>query len=97
MKRILITGGSSYLGQHLVPTISLQSNVFYTYFSHDPLNLPGGQLLDLRDGKMVRQVVDRLQPDVIIHTAVYFGGQYDLVPFAIPFQRFAHNRFTGAT
>ena len=40
MSRILITGGSSYLGQHLVPLAMAEHEVFYTFYNRDPLNLP---------------------------------------------------------
>lgn len=73
MTRLLITGGSSYLGQHLVPLARRQLEagdaLIYTYFSNDPLQEPEGQQLDLRDGRAVHSLVDRFRPDVIIHTA----------------------------
>ena len=72
--RLLITGGSSYLGEHLVP-LALQhaarqeAEVIYTYYSRDPLALPQGERLDVRDEAAVRSLVRRFQPDAIIHTA----------------------------
>ena len=69
MTRILITGGSSYLGQHLVPKAIEQHSCLYTFFSHDPLGLPGGTWLDVRDGKSVDQLVNEFRPEAIIHTA----------------------------
>jgi dTDP-4-dehydrorhamnose reductase len=71
--RLLITGGSSYLGQHLVPLARQHAGehgaVLYTYFHHDPLQGKDGRLLDVRDGKAVRQLVTGFRPDVIIHLA----------------------------
>ncbi len=69
MTRLLVTGGSSYLGQHLVPAASEQGAVHYTYFQHDPLGLPGGRRLDLRDDGAVRSLIQALQPEVVIHLA----------------------------
>ena len=69
MGGILITGGSSYLGQHLVPLASAQSETFYTYFENDPLQRPGGYQLDLRDAAAVLELVSVLKPKAIIHTA----------------------------
>ncbi|MDT8306915.1 MAG: SDR family oxidoreductase [Anaerolineae bacterium] len=73
MTRLLITGGSSYLGQHLVPLgrqqLGARDALLYTYFSHDPLQGPGGGQLDLRDEKATRTLVDDFSPSVIIHTA----------------------------
>lgn len=68
--RLLITGGSSYLGQHLVPlALRGEYEVFYTFYSHDPLSLPQGQYLDVRDETAVHALVDALRPHVIVHTA----------------------------
>lgn len=73
MTRLLITGGSSYLGQHLVPLARRQLGtsgaLVYTYFSSDPLREADGQQLDLRDERAVYALVDRFCPDVIMHTA----------------------------
>jgi len=71
-KRILITGGSSYLGQHLVPQalqrVASPQNVFYTFYSRDPLALSAGRQLDVRDRQAVTALVEAIRPDVIIHT-----------------------------
>jgi dTDP-4-dehydrorhamnose reductase len=69
MTRLLITGGSSYLGQHLVP-LALQRHytLKYTFFSNDPLRLPLGVALDIQDETAVAQFITFFQPDVIIHT-----------------------------
>ena len=69
--RLLITGGSSYLGRHLVPlALSRQPAGFaYTYYSNDPLGLPSGQRLDIRDQAAVRALVEAFRPDTIIHLA----------------------------
>ncbi|MCP4356467.1 MAG: SDR family oxidoreductase [Chloroflexi bacterium] len=67
--RLLITGGSSYLGQHLVPTAVTTFNTLYTTFQSDPLQLPQGEKLDIREAAAVTQLVHSFQPQVIIHTA----------------------------
>ena len=70
MSHILITGGSSYLGQHLVPlTVADGHVVEYTYHQNKP-SLPGtGHQLDIRDETAVRQLILSLQPEIIIHLA----------------------------
>lgn len=68
--RILITGGSSYLGRHLVPMALKQASVDlrYSYFQHDPLDLSQGVRLDMLDEAAVHRLVVELSPEVIIHT-----------------------------
>lgn len=69
MARILVTGGSSYVGRHLVPLALRQHDVVYTYFQNDPLALPNGRSLDLRSETAVSALVQQEKPDVIIHLA----------------------------
>jgi dTDP-4-dehydrorhamnose reductase len=69
MTRILVTGGSSYLGQHLVPLALSGYDTSCTYFTHNPPPGAPAFKLDVRDGQAVHALVERLQPDVIIHTA----------------------------
>jgi dTDP-4-dehydrorhamnose reductase len=68
MARLLITGGSSYLGQHLVPLALSDHETSYTYLTHNPLQAPSAFKLDVRDGPAVHALVARLQPEIIIHT-----------------------------
>lgn len=67
--KILITGGSSYLGQHLVPLALPDFEVCYTYNQNDPLALPIGHQLEVRDETAVSHLISSFQPDVIIHLA----------------------------
>lgn len=69
MTRLLVTGGSSYLGQHLIPFCPAGWEVAYTYYSSDPLAMPGGIQLDLRDEAAVLALVKRFRPEIIIHLA----------------------------
>jgi dTDP-4-dehydrorhamnose reductase len=69
-QRILITGGSSYLGRHLVPPASPSFDVHYTYYSHDPAFPHAvGHQLDVREETAVSRLLQTLQPDVVIHLA----------------------------
>ncbi len=68
MARVLITGGGSYLGQHLTPLARNEHEVCYTYFSQDVLALPGGVQLDVRQETAVARLITTFRPQVIIHT-----------------------------
>lgn len=67
--RLLLTGGSSYLGQHLWPLVPTHWQKAYTYWQNDPIGQVGGVRLDLCHPTAVDQLVARYQPHVIIHTA----------------------------
>ena len=69
MRRVLITGGSSYLGQHLVPVAKDRYDIHYTYFRNDPLGLASASFLNLLDRTAVLSMVQAYRPDAIIHTA----------------------------
>ena len=70
-RRLLITGGSGYLGRHLVrlAAAAWPGEWRYTTYSNDPLGLPQGAKLDLRDGPAVARFVADFAPDAVIHTA----------------------------
>jgi dTDP-4-dehydrorhamnose reductase len=70
-QRLLITGGSGYLGRHIVRRLAAEwpGEWRYTTFSADPLALPQGTRLDLRDGAAVAHFVADFAPDAVIHTA----------------------------
>jgi dTDP-4-dehydrorhamnose reductase len=67
--RLLITGGSSYLGQALVPVAVRAFDTVYTYFRHDTLGEPYGVHLDVRDETAVHTLIRTIRPHAIIHTA----------------------------
>ncbi len=70
--RVFITGGSSYLGQHMVPFMLQQGNrVCHTWHSTRPSDAVGGEhvQLDIRDTDKVLEAVESFRPDVIIHLA----------------------------
>lgn len=69
MKKLLITGGSGYLGQHLVPRAIANYDVVYSHFSTDPLGMDNSIWIDLRDGITTDVIVREINPDAIIHLA----------------------------
>ncbi len=67
--KLLITGGSGYLGRHLLPLALPEHEVVYTWFQHDPPGLAQGRRLDVRNGTAVIQLAGAFRPQVIIHLA----------------------------
>lgn len=70
--KFFITGGSSYLGRHMVPFLCLQGHdVCHTWLSTPPENgFPGrAKQIDMRDFDQLSQTVVQFQPDAIIHLA----------------------------
>ncbi len=67
--RLLITGGSSFLGRHLVPLAQRDFDVTFTYFQNDVPELGAGFQLDVCDTTAVHTLITNFQPHIIIHTA----------------------------
>jgi dTDP-4-dehydrorhamnose reductase len=80
MQRLLITGGTGYLGGELIRQAHAQGwQVAATYFSHPPpMIADDAQLLwislDVRDMLQVEEALDAFQPDLIIHTVFQQSG-----------------------
>jgi len=64
-KNVLVTGGTGFLGKHLVPM--LQSNGAYVY-------VPRSKNFDLRKEERVDQLFQEYHPEIVIHMAVHGGG-----------------------
>jgi dTDP-4-dehydrorhamnose reductase len=78
--RILVTGGSGYLGERVVRLARSHWDVTATYLNH-PVDRgedePGAawHRLDVRDGAAVGALVRQVHPAVIVHTAALNPGQ----------------------
>ncbi|MFH1941534.1 MAG: SDR family oxidoreductase [bacterium] len=71
-RRILITGGSGFVGGHLLSEAKKIWDVFTTYRT-ESFSFPGVQAyrLDLEDGNRIRKCVREIRPDTILHTAAW--------------------------
>ncbi len=65
-KRVTVTGGKGFLGQHLIRTLNQ-----YGCQSIDIADLPEYNLTDLAD---IRRMFADKQPDIVIHLAAKVGG-----------------------
>lgn len=68
--RLLITGGSSYLGRHLVPEAYSQEQfqLGHTFFNGEAAMKKGALRADLSDFDQRQELFDTFHPDVLIHT-----------------------------
>jgi dTDP-4-dehydrorhamnose reductase len=74
-RRILITGGSGYLGRVLVRQAARSWHVSATYHEHRPPAADATLVrLDLRDASAAERVIAAQRPDVVIHTAYRQDG-----------------------
>lgn len=83
MHRLLITGGSGYLGSELVRQAAPSPHweVIATYCANpDPIGGVKAVPLDLRSPSAVLGLLEELRPDIVIHTAyVQSGPELDAI------------------
>lgn len=71
--RLLITGASGLLGKKLMKILSNEHQVFGTYSTHEM----GGLLkLDLAKKENIKRVIEKVMPQVVIHTATITDVDY---------------------
>jgi len=67
MKKILVTGGSGLLGSKIVQSAGSDYQVIPTYFRDSVF--PNSVRLDITNKREVFQTVQKIKPEVVIHTA----------------------------
>lgn len=69
-KRILITGGSGFLGQHLIEAAPSAAQILSLYHQHPLQDTPAEQWpADLTDESTIAALLRDWQPDLVIHAA----------------------------
>ncbi|MGB9729845.1 MAG: dTDP-4-dehydrorhamnose reductase [Thermoprotei archaeon] len=69
MVRLLVVGGSGLLGSKVMDVAARRGFVVYSsYFSHKT-DFSGGLKLDVTDFSMVKDIIRRVNPDVVIHAS----------------------------
>lgn len=66
--KILITGSTGLLGSKLVQTLNY-NHVLYPTYNNTPSTHPNSIRLDLLQTEKIRQIIEKIKPDTIIHAA----------------------------
>jgi len=64
-KQVVVTGGSGFLGSHIVETLQKAGATVF---------VPRKKDFDLTVLESCRRCLDQAQPEVVIHSAAYYGG-----------------------
>ncbi len=83
-KLLLVTGGSGYLGRHLTATAKKDFTV-HTTWRKNPSQVMAGipHKLDITNKSAVVELIKRLKPDAVIHTAAANPGMPEAAMMAI--------------
>lgn len=69
--RLLVTGASGLLGWRVVNVALKRGHEVFTIYNKHPIKAGIAVKLDITDSEGVKDVIRKLKPDVIIHTAAY--------------------------
>ena len=73
--KVAVTGSNGLLGQHLVSELIKKGIAVYAISKGPDRNPVGGQTgyyyfnLDIRDGVQVKEAIEKIQPDILVHAA----------------------------
>lgn len=69
MEKLLITGGSGFVGKNLASFFAPRCSVVTTYFQHPPTAKAESFQLDVTDAEEIFSMFDRVGPTAVIHVA----------------------------
>jgi dTDP-4-dehydrorhamnose reductase len=70
MTRILLTGGSGFLGQNMIPSLAEKYDVFVGYFAHVPPSVHGSPVaVDITRDEEISHCLRLIRPDLVVHAA----------------------------
>lgn len=68
--RMLLTGGSGLFGQTFIGLAGESHQLYVTYNQH-PIDFKNAFRLDIRDTEKVKNLIEKLTPEIIIHSAAF--------------------------
>ncbi|HYK89548.1 MAG TPA: SDR family oxidoreductase [Acidobacteriota bacterium] len=70
MSRILVTGGSEFLGHNLIPALARQHEVFAGYLVNPPERISAAPvLIDVTQPDLLSRQFNAIRPDLVVHAA----------------------------
>ena len=73
--KLLVTGGSGYLGTAILKRAPANWKIAATYLAHQIAQRNVAAFcVDLRDADAINRLFDEFRPDVVIHTAAVMSG-----------------------
>lgn len=74
--KFLITGGSGFLGTAVTSYLNQKHEVVALYLKNKPSLAVNSFSVDIRDANRLREIVERTQPDVVVHLAAISSVDY---------------------